>query len=261
MPISGRTRVLVIIGDPIAQARAPGLVNAALAERGIDAVMVPLRVPARELAPVVAGWRAVENLVGAVVTMPHKSTVVSLLDELTPEARAVGACNAVRREPDGRLVGALFDGEGFVAGLREAGHDVGGKRVLLLGAGGAASAIAFALAKHGVRAITIRNRSAARAATLADRIRSAWPDVEVDTAAGTAGHELVVNATSLGMRADDSLPVDPDALRARPIVADVVISAEPTPLLAEAARRGCVVHPGLPMLTAQIHAILDFVRL
>jgi shikimate 5-dehydrogenase len=155
--ITGRTALLAIVADPVAQARAPFLVNRALAERGADAVLVPLHVGSDGLASVVSALRSVRNFAGALFSMPHKAAIVPLLDDVTPEGRKVGACNAVRREPDGRLVGTMYDGEGFVAGLRGAGHDVRGRRVFLAGAGGAASAIAFALGKHGAAALMISN--------------------------------------------------------------------------------------------------------
>jgi shikimate dehydrogenase len=257
--ITGRTGLLVILGDPVAHARAPSLVNGALAARGHDAVMVALHVAAGGLARVVDGLRAVQSFRGGVVTMPHKSAVVALLDQVAPEAQHIGACNVIRRDPDGRLAGTMLDGEGFVAGLRRAGHDVRGKRVFLAGAGGAASGIAFALGKHGAAALKIHNRTASRAEELAARVRATWPHLAVATGGpDPTGHDVVVNATSLGMTAGDALPLHVAALRPGVLAAEVVIHAEPTAFLAEAARRGCVVHPGRPMLEAQIDLMIDF---
>jgi shikimate dehydrogenase len=256
--ITGRTRLLVILGDPIAHARAPGLVNAALAARAIDAVMVPLLVAGEGLAAVVAALRAMRNVAGAIVTMPHKAAVVALLDAVMAEARQVGACNVVRREPDGRLVGTMFDGEGFVAGLRAAGHDVKGARVFLAGAGGAAAGIAFALGKHGAGALTISNRTVAKAEALAARVRAAWPRLVVACGADPSGHDIAINGTSLGMRPGDPLPLPVTGLAAGMLAAEVVIAAEPTPFLTEAKRRGCAIHPGKPMLEAQIDLMVDF---
>jgi len=258
--ITGRTAVLGILADPVAQARSPQLVNAALAARGHDAVMVPLQVAAGDLERAVDGLRAWRSFRGAVVSMPHKSAIVALLDDATAEVRQTLACNAVRREPDGRLVGAMFDGAGFVAGLRHAGHEVRGKRVLLLGAGGAAAGIAFALAAAGVAALAIRNRTPARAAALAVRVQQASPDVEVAAGAASArGFDLVVNATSLGMQGGDPLPLPFEGVAPQTIAADVVLRPEPTPFLAAAASRGCVIHPGEAMLAAQIELLLDFI--
>src|SRR5262245_52610518 len=115
--VSGRTRLLALIADPVAQARSPAMANALLAERGQDGafVLVPMQVPSGGLTDVVAALRRVVNLAGAIVSMPHKSAIVPLLDELTPDAAMVGAVNVVRRTAEGRLVGTVMDGEGFVA--------------------------------------------------------------------------------------------------------------------------------------------------
>src|SRR5262245_23506350 len=164
--IHGSTAVLAIVADPVAQAQTPMLLNAALARRGHDAVLVPLHVGTEGLARAVDAMRAVRNFRGAVVSMPHKAAVVALLDDVEPSVRQVGACNVVRRDRDGRLCGTIFDGEGFVAGLRNAGQDVRGRKVFLAGAGGAASAIAFAVCRHGAAALTIYNRTAAHADAL-----------------------------------------------------------------------------------------------
>jgi shikimate dehydrogenase len=257
--ITGRTAVLAILGDPLEQARAPGLVNAALAERGQDAVLVPFRVARGALAPVIAGLRAVETFRGAVVTMPHKAAVVGLLDEVSAEARQLGACNVIRREPDGRLAGTMLDGEGFTAALGRTGFDVRGKRVFLAGAGGAAAAIAFAMAKYGAAALAVHNRTVEKARDLAARVHAAYPatDPEV-TGPRPAGHDLVINATSLGMRAGDALPLDPAGLEPGTVAAEIVIHPETTPFLAAAAARGCTVQRGLPMLVEQIDQMIAF---
>lgn len=260
MAITGRTELVAILGDPVAQASAPRLMNALLEQRGQDAVLVAHHVRAADLAAALAGLRATRNLRGAVVTMPHKSAVVPLLDALSREAREVGACNVVRRERDGRLVGTMLDGEGFVAGLRRAGHDVRGARVFLAGAGGAAAGIAFALGRHGAASLAIHNRTRSAAESLAARMRAALPGFEVSAAGPSPkGFRLVVNATSLGMKPDDPTPLDVAGLEPGALVAEAPIRAEPTRLLAEAAARGCRTHGGLPMLEAQIELMADFV--
>lgn len=257
--ISGRTGVLAIIADPVVQALAPTLVNAACAERGLDLVMVPLQVAGADLPRVVDALRHVGTFKGAVVSMPHKSALVPLLDEMSSEVRQVGACNVMRRDPDGRLAGTMLDGEGFVAALVRAGHTVRGRRVLLAGAGGAASAIAFAMGKHGAASLTIHNRTAAKADALAARLRVAWPALDVGVGGPDCnGHDLVINATSLGMKPGDALPIDPSGLAAGAIAAEIVIRPEPTPFLAAAAARGCVVQHGAPMLAEQIALMIDF---
>jgi shikimate dehydrogenase len=224
-------------------------------------VLVPFHVGAGDFPTVVAALRAIRNLRGAIVSMPHKTALVDLLDEVTSEARQVGACNVVRRDPDGRLVGTMMDGEGFVAGLRGAGHDVRGRRVFLAGAGGAAAGIAFAVGKHGATGLTVHNRTAARAAALAGRVAAAWPGLAVATGGpDPRSHDVVVNATSLGMQDDDRLPLDVAGLGPGMVAAEVVIQPETTRFLAAAAARGCAVHPGQPMLAAQIDLMIDFMR-
>jgi shikimate dehydrogenase len=255
--LTGRTDLLGIIGDPVVQARTPALANAALAARGIDAVLAPLRVRAGALGAVVAGLRAIETFRGAVVTMPHKTAMMALLDDATPEARQVGACNVIRRTPEGRIVGTMLDGEGFVAGLRAAGHDVAGKRVYLAGAGGAAAGIAFALARHGAAALHVRNRTRAKADALVALVRDAWPRTDAAAIdAEPADHDLVVNATSLGIRDDDALPMGVAGIGPGTVAAEIVIRE--TPFLRAAAERGAAIHGGEAMLAAQIDLMLAF---
>lgn len=257
--ISGRTRWLGILGDPIAHASAPGLINELLRVRDIDAVMVPMHVAAKDLATTVAGLRGVHNFLGAIVTMPHKIPVIDSLDRLTPAAARGGACNMLRRNADGTLEGTILDGEGFIAGLAAAGHAVTGKRVLLFGAGGAATAIGFALCDHGVRTLTIHNRTRTSAAALHERLERHYPGVtRVSEAADAGDHQIVINATSLGMHEADDLPLDPRTLKPIMLAAEIVITATPTPFLAAALARGCVVHPGKPMLEAQLDLMLQF---
>jgi shikimate dehydrogenase len=259
--MTGRTRLLGLIADPLVQARSPGLANAALARRGraSEYVLLPLQVASGDLEVVVAGLRRIGTFAGAIVSMPHKETIAPLLDELTPEARLVGAVNVVRRDSDGRLSGTTLDGEGFVAGLAAAGHDVAGKRVLLCGAGGAGAAIAFALVKHGCASLAIENRTRLRAELLAARIGDVFPygEVTVGVRPGTT-YDVAVNATSLGMHDGDPLPLSDATIDASALIAECVVTREVTPLLAAARARGRAVHGGLAMLEAQIELLLDF---
>ncbi len=260
--ITGRTAVLGIIGDPVIQARSPQLMNALLAARGIDAVLVPLHVAPAGLAAVLAGLRAIQSLKGVVVTMPHKQTIIPLLDKVEPEAAQVGACNIVRRDPDGRLIGSMFDGEGFVAGLKQAGHDPRGRRVFMAGAGGAASGIAFALGKHGAAALTLHNRGIARAEDLAARVRAAWPGMAAATGpADPSGHDIVINATSLGMQPGDALPLDMAGLKPGMVAAEIIMQPETTAFLAAAAQRGCTLHRGQARLAAQLDLMREFLKI
>jgi shikimate dehydrogenase len=221
--------------------------------------LVPRHFGAASLDAALAGLRGVENFAGAIVSMPHKTAIVSRLDALTPEAREVGAVNVIRRERGGRLIGTVLDGEGFVAGLRREGHEVAGRSCLLLGAGGAAAAIAFALARHGARSLAIANRTQSKALELAGRVHAAFPRLELAAdPPADAPFDVVVNATSLGMRPGDALPLAPEAVARAGLVAECVIAPEITPLLARARELGRPIHTGVPMLAAQMGLMLDF---
>ncbi|CAN5834995.1 shikimate 5-dehydrogenase [soil metagenome] len=257
--ITGHTRFLAILADPIHHVKTPQRINELLRAQGMDAVMVPLHVAADDLATVMNALRHVPNFSGCVVTVPHKTKALALCDEVSDEARQIGAVNVVHRLPDGRLRGGMLDGIGFVEGLRGAGIDPSGARVYLAGAGGAASAIAFSLAQAGVRHLTVANRSAGKAAGIVERLGREYP--ALSAAVGStdpSGHDIVVNATSLGLRAGDALPLDASKLSSAQIVAEIIMDPAETELLKAARARGCRVHEGVPMLASQIRLMAAF---
>lgn len=257
--ISGTTRFVPLLAHPCRHVRTPGVFNAECAGRGIDMAMVPLDVRPDMLAQTVAALRAMDNLAGMVITIPHKTEVAQYCDRLTGATEMLGVCNIIRREGDGSLTGAMFDGEGFVAGLRHRGHDPAGRRVLLIGAGGAASGLAHALAGAGVARLTIANRSTEKAEILVDQLAAVFPGTDIGAGpADPAGYDLVINGTSLGMHAGDALPVDPDRLDAGTLVAEVVMQPDVTPLLAAAEARGCRIHKGINMIEQQVRLLVDF---
>ncbi len=257
--ITGNTRVYGILADPIHHVKTPQVMNRLFDEIGHDGVLVPLHVSAAGLADAVRGLRQLQSLAGLIVTVPHKTVIPALCDGLTDQARMVGAVNCIRRDADGTLTGAILDGVGFVEGLRSAGHDPRGMSVILAGAGGAASAIAFALADAGISALTIANRTEARAQDLADRVSAAYPGVTLSIdARAVAQAGLVVHATSLGMRAGDALPLDISQLHEGQIVAEAIMDPAVTPLLAAAEKAGARTHPGLPMLQSQARLMAEF---
>jgi shikimate dehydrogenase len=248
-----------VVGDPIAQVRAPGVWSALFRHNGVNAVCVPMHVRPATLAAFFQGIRPLGNLVGLIVTIPHKPAVLSLLDEVTPRAAQIGAVNAVVVGEDGRAVGDMFDGLGFLAGLRAANQSVEGRRALLVGSGGVGSAIAFALAEAGVREVCLSDLLQDRARALASRIGSAGYAASVGPP-DPGGFDLVVNASPAGMHVGDRLPFDCERLEPGAIVGDVVISAEQevTPLVAAARARGCFVQPGTVMTDHQIALMARF---
>lgn len=259
MVISGHTRIFSILAQPVHHVRTPQALNALFEERSYDGVIVPIEVgPGDDLRKALDALRAFGNWGGTVVTVPHKTTVAPLCDRLTDRACAAGAVNVVRREQDGSLTGELLDGIGFVRGLRDGGFDPAGKKVFLAGAGGAASAIAFALAEAGASRMTIVNRSRDKVEELVLRLRVQFPSAVFETDGTPAGHDLVVNGTSLGLREDDALPIAPQFLEREMLVAEVIMSPEETSLLKAAERQGCSILPGRAMLEGQLVEIYDF---
>lgn len=265
--INGTTRVVAIVADPIAHVRTPQVLNAWIAARGIDAVMVPFHVRPRDFAAFMAGAPLIHNLAGLVVTIPYKEAVLPYCTELSDAARRVGAVNVLRFGPgDGAgarsLHGANFDGDGFVGGLLAQGHQVAGRRVYLAGAGGAGKAIAHALAAAGVSELSIYNRNTARAEELRDSVRLHHRALAVHLAdAAPSGCAIAVNATALGLQADDALPFSVDALAAGSVVAEAVMKTDLTPLLARAEQRGLAVHFGRHMLAVQLDRMGQFLGL
>jgi shikimate dehydrogenase len=257
--ITGNTRVYTIIADPVAQVRTPEVLNDFFRTNGIDAVLVPIHVAPEGLEAVLAGFRHMKNFGGSIVTVPHKTAVAKLCDKLGLAGRVIGAVNTVRRNADGKFVGDMFDGAGFVSGLRAEGHDPKGQRVLLVGAGGAASAIAFALAQAEVATLTIANRTRAKAEHIAAAVKQSLPQANVQAGEpDPTGFDLVVNSTSLGMKPADTLPINTDLLSPKTVVAEIIMKPEVTPLLAKAIERGCVVHYGRHMLDHQVRLMTDF---
>ena len=254
--ISGTTRLYGLVGDPLTAAKSPALWNRLFAEQGADAVCVPFAVRGDDLAAFVTGVRAVGNLSGLLVTMPHKQRMLDHVDELHPTARDVGAINVVRCNSHGRWVGATFDGLGCVLGMEWEGLHPANKSVLLIGAGGAGRAIAFAVASAGARALTIFDVDRVRAEELAGSVTLATGCHAQFGAPDPHGFEVVINATALGMKPGDPMPVDPARLEPGSIVVDIINLVEPTPLCRAAIGRGCRTQNGRSMHEGQaVHAL------
>ena len=257
--IRGTTRLLAHFGDPIAPIKAPMIYNPYFEHKAIDAVVVPMGVSRDDYPMTLRATFRVTNVLGAIVTMPHKRSTVDLLDDCSPRVRMAGSCNAIVRRPDGTLFGDVFDGLGFVRALLRNGFQVTGSRCLLIGAGGAGSAIAAALATAGAGALAICDIVPAHTEALIARLREHHPRIAASPSSNDpSGYDLVVNASSLGMTADDGLPVDIARLPATAFVAEVVMTPEVTRLLAAARARGCRTQPGVDMLFEQIPLYLEF---
>ncbi len=257
--VSGKTRVFGIVGDPIEQVRSPEMITAEMTSRGHDAVLVPLHVLPADFDAVVPAVMRMPNVGGLVFTIPYKVRACELADELGAQARAVGAINALARGRDGRLRGDIFDGMGCVEAFRRRGVSLAGKRAMLIGAGGAGSAIAVAVAMERPASLVLFDVDAARAEALAAKVARAAPGIDVRVGPpATEGIDILFNATPVGMLGDARLPVAASRLPRELVVFDAVVKPERTPLLELALDSGCSVVYGREMMRGQIARMVDF---
>ena len=228
-------------------------------KRGINAAVVPLGVKGEDFARAFPEICRFTNFHGALITMPHKIPVIGLIDEVSTAVNVAGSCNAVHRNGDGRLAGDMFDGEGFVCGVTRHGRSLAGKKVLIVGSGGVGSAIAASSTATGAAEIGLYDVSAAAMEALAGRLRQNYPRLKVPIGSNDpAVFDVVVNATPLGMKAGDPMPVDVSRLTPSTCVCEVVMKQETTAFLAAARARGCETQIGIDMLFDQIPAYLEF---
>ena len=256
MEISGKTRVCGIIGDPVEHSLSPAMHNAAFQKLNLDFVYVAFRVGKDELREAIVGAKSLD-IRGLNVTMPHKNAVMKYLDEIDPTARSIGAVNTILND-NGRLIGYDTDGIGALKALKENGISLNGKKLLLLGAGGAGKAIAFHAAQE-VEELKILNRTTQKAKDLAEVLRKKFGK-KIDgnsLSAKTIKKELedaniMVNATSVGMYPkDDQSLIDPSWLRPNLCVMDIVYNPIETKLAKDAKSVGAKVVSGVEMLVYQ----------
>ncbi|MBS0369931.1 MAG: shikimate dehydrogenase [Proteobacteria bacterium] len=257
--ISGKTTVIAHLGYPTEAFKAPMIYNPWFESKGIDAVVMPMGVKPEDYPAAIQTLRRMTNLRGALVTMPHKVATMSLVDAVTPTASVAGACNAILLRADGTLLGDQFDGAGFVRGVLRKGFELKGKRVLVSGNGGVGCAIAASLAAAGVAEMALFDNFEASSKSLAERLVAHYPELKVSIGSNDpAGFDLIVNATPLGMKADDPLPFDMDRVAPTTFVGEVVMKQAITPLLAAAQAKGCPFQVGTDMLFEMIPAYLEF---
>jgi shikimate dehydrogenase len=257
--INGNTQLIAHIGFPTHTFKSPMIYNPYFASAGINAVVVPMGCQTPDYPVFLKSVFNLTNICGALITMPHKVLTVGLLDEVTATVRVAGACNAVKKLADGRLVGDMFDGAGFVRGVQRKGFDLSGKRVLVVGSGGVGCAIAASLAGAGIAAISLFDVNRASAEALGQRLKQNYPQIDVRTGSNDpADHDLVVNATPMGMNEGDALPMDVSRISPDAFVGEVVMKTEMTAFLQAAKNRGCRVQVGSDMLFEQIPAYLEY---
>ncbi|MCC6197832.1 MAG: shikimate dehydrogenase [Burkholderiales bacterium] len=257
--VSGKTRLFGIVGHPIEQVRSPEMITAEMTSRGHDAVLVPMHVLPEDFDTVVPALLRMRNLGGLVFTIPFKARACAFAGELGAQARAIGVINALARGADGGWRGDIFDGIGCVEAFRRRGIPLAGRRALLIGAGGAGSAIAAAVASEGPASLAVHDVDAARAQALVDKVARATPGARIAVGKPTLeGIDVLLNATPVGMLDDPRLPLAVESIPPGVVVFDAIVKPERTPLLALAQRCGCTIVQGREMMRGQIARMVDF---
>ena len=260
--ISGYTTLIAHIGWPTGSFKAPMIFNPYFEKKGVDALVVPMGCKGEDYPRFFKSLFQLQNIIGALITMPHKVSTVAMLDEVSTAVQVCGACNAVRKEADGRLVGDMFDGQGFVRGLARKGRPVQGASALIIGSGGVGSAIAVAMADAGVGRLALYDTRPDATEQLSSRLQQFFPTLPINLGCNDpSGFEIVVNATPMGMEPGDPLPIDVGRISPDTMVGEVVMKQEVTPFVLAARERGCMTQIGTDMLFEQIPAYLEFLRL
>ena len=249
--ITGHTRLFGLIGSPVGHSGSPAMYNYSFAHNGLDNAYLAFDIPLEKVEDAVAAIRTL-NFGGLNITMPDKAEVCKYLDDISPAAKLIGACNTVVVGEDGKLTGHNTDGIGFVRNLHEHGVEVKGKKIVLLGAGGAATAIAAQTALDGAAKLSmfnIKDEFYAKGEAIIERLHEAVPGYEssiTDLAdaealkAAVADCDILVNATKVGMKPlDDQTLIDPSMFRSDLVVADTVYNPKETLMIQQAAEAGC----------------------
>jgi len=255
---SGATRLHVIVGDPIAQVRSPAGVSAAFAARGHDGILVPVQVAPADLPDFLAVATRLKNLDGIVVTIPHKFACYQACTSATERAHFLRTVNLMRRRADGSWHGDMVDGLGFVGAARAKGIDPQGMRALLVGAGGAGSAIALALVEAGVHELAIHDSATERRDALIGRLNALGKAPVRTGTMDPAGFDFVANATPAGMKDGDPPPVDVARLAPASYCGCVITKPEISPFIAAARGVGCVTGTGTDMYQQHQSIMVDF---
>jgi shikimate dehydrogenase len=256
--LSGASRVHFIVGDPIAQVKSPAGVTQAYHDRGHNAFVMPAHVAPSDLAAWLAGVSLARNVDGVIVTVPHKFACFDLCATSSERAAFLHTVNTLRRNADGSWHGDMFDGLGFVAAMQDQGCLPQGKKALLVGAGGAGSAIAHALVVAGVGELAICDPDETRRSTLVQRLCGLARCPVRSGSADPSGFDIVLNASPLGMQAGDPLPLQAERLTAAMFVGCVITQPAVTPLIEVARARGCQTMTGAHMFGRVRDLMVDF---
>ncbi len=256
--VSGRTRMFAIVGHPIEQVRSPEMFTAEFVRRNANALLIPMHIRPEDFDTSMRQALRFQNFDGFVFTIPFKQAALKFADTLGDQARVVGAINALARR-DGQWIGDIFDGLGCVEGFRRRGYSMRDQRLMLIGAGGAGSAIGVAAAYEHPRSVRVFDPDTARASELAEKIRSVDAGIEATVGAPlTSGIDILLNASPVGMLGDTRVPVDISGISPEIIVFDAIVKPEMTGLLTMAQQRGCRIVMGREMMRGQMARMIDF---
>lgn len=258
MQLNGETQLFPIIGDPIAQVRSPQFLSEILARRGVNALVPPLQVKSADLDATVAVLRSIQNVRGMVVTIPHKVSCLTHCDQVSERAAFVGSVNIIRKTTAGQWVGDNVDGIGYLDGMAKQGGAIQGKRLLLIGVGGAGSAVAFEALRRGASYLAIHDLNIERRDAIIQSLATKFSNQVGIGSPDPNGFDLIANVTPMGMRPSDPYPVEVSQLKSSQFVADAITRPEVSPLVAYARRLGCKTMVGADMFNAEAEILVDF---
>ena len=256
--LGGRTHLYMHIKDPHDVQGMAFVSNPVFEQKGLDAMLVPINVRKGDLEDVLPRLAKLGNVKGFLISMPFKESVIPLCSALGPQARLTGSVNCVRIEAGGRLTGEMFDGQGLLRAASANGIAYAGKRMLLLGAGGAARAIAFAAVHEGVASIEVFNRTHSRAERLVADLQVAFPKCAAKTSDGVQSDAEFIVSCIPGLGSDHLPAIDPPWLRSTAGIIDIVPAGD-TDLLKRARAKGAKAVDGRPMILHQIDLFLEFI--
>ena len=257
--LSGTSHFYALIGHPVAQVRSPIGFNTYLSSKNIDAAMIPFDLLPNAIIGFFDMLRGWENCLGCCVTIPHKNITYDLIDEPMPRAQRIGAINIIKREKSGKLLGDMTDGIGCINALKLNGVSVTGKKIVLIGGGGAGSAIADAIGEHRAAQLSLVEIDKLKSDTLLLKLQKQYPALTLENNISRPEEiDIVINASPSGMNKNDLLPIDPYTFRSGIVIADSVTKPNFTPFLKSAKNNGCFIQKGNEMADAQLPIFLDF---
>lgn len=262
MTIRGDTQIYLMIGHPVAQVKSPAIFNTWFEKSRTNSALVPLDIAPAGLDDFMQSLRHWPNVGGLIATIPYKERVTAYLDEASARVQTLGACNVIRRTSDGRLLGDMTDGQGFLRAWQQQQVSVSGKSLWVIGCGGAGSAVACDALYAGVSAVYLYDIHTNKAQTLADKLRRTFPrhDVQAVVAPPLPKTDIIFNATPLGTRPNDPLPAVLDDWPNTTWVADAATAAalKLTPFLEQAQARGMRIQTGAEMAAAQAPVMAEW---